>query len=30
MSNETLVAALATIMPEDELLAVMDSAGWFI
>ena len=30
MSNEMLVAALAAIMSEDELLAVMDAAGWFV
>ena len=30
MSNEMFVAALAAIMSEDELLAVMDAAGWFV
>ena len=30
MSNEMLVAALAAVMPEDQLLAVMDAAGWFV
>lgn len=30
MSNEMLIAELATMLPEDELLAVMDNAGWFV
>ena len=30
MSIEMLLDALASVMPETELLAVMDSAGWFI
>ena len=30
MSNEMLIAELATLLPEDKLLAVMDNAGWFV
>ena len=30
MSNEMLIAAMASVMSMEEVLALMDSAGWFI